>query len=66
MFWSSNSLGVYFNERIWSKQCVSCKSQRECKDDYKGNHMLTMNDMVGADAVGTWMIRRPSLIKVIS
>ena len=54
-FWSSNSLGVYFNVREFGQSNVyHANLKGNVKKITKGNHMLTMNDMVGADAVGTW------------
>ena len=54
-FWSSNSLGVYFNVREFGQSNVyHANLKGNVKKITKGNHMLSMNDMVGADAVGTW------------
>ena len=54
-FWSSNSLGVYFNVREFGQSNVyHANLKGNVKKITKGNHMLTMNDMVGTDAVGTW------------
>ena len=51
-FWSSNSLGVYFNVREFGQSNVyHANLKGNVKKITKGNHMLTMNDMVGLSLI---------------
>ena len=53
--WGKNSSGVYFNVREFG-QCnvYHADIKGKVKKITNGNHMLTMNDLVGSDAVATW------------
>ena len=53
--WASNNSGVYFNVREFGQSNVYFADLRgKVKKITKGNHMLTMNDLVGKNAVATW------------
>ena len=53
--WASNSFGVYFNVREFGQSNVyHADLKGKVKKVTKGNHMLTMNDLVGTNAVATW------------
>ncbi|MAS31220.1 MAG: peptidase S9 [Flavobacteriaceae bacterium] len=54
-FWSSNSSGVYFNVREYGQSNVYYADLRgKLKKITNGNHMLSMNDLVGNNTVATW------------
>ncbi len=54
-FWSDNSLGVYFNVREFGQSNVYYTNlSGKITKVSQGNHMLTMNDLVGNNAVATW------------
>ena len=53
--WGKNSSGVYFNVREFGQSNVyHADTKGKVKKITNGNHMLTMNDLVGSDAVATW------------
>ena len=53
--WGKNSSGVYFNVREFGQSNVyHADIKGKVKKITNGNHMLTMNDLVGSDAVATW------------
>ena len=53
--WASNNSGVYFNVREFGQSNVYFADLRgKIKKITNGNHMLTMNDLVGKNAVATW------------
>ena len=53
--WGKNSSGVYFNVREFGQSNVyHADIKGKVKKITNGNHMLTINDLVGADAVATW------------
>ena len=53
--WASNNSGVYFNVREFGESNVYFADLRgKVKKITNGNHMLTMNDLVGKNAVATW------------
>ena len=53
--WASNNSGVYFNVREFGQSNVYFADLRgKVKKITNGNHMLTMNDLVGKNAVATW------------
>ena len=53
--WASNNSGVYFNIREFGQCNVYFADLRgKVKKITNGNHMLTMNDLVGKNAVATW------------
>ena len=53
--WASNNSGVFFNVREFGQSNVYYASVNgEINKVTSGNHMLTMNDLVGNDAVATW------------
>ena len=53
--WASNSSGVYFNVREFGQSNVYYSDLKgKVKKVTKGNHMLTINDLVGKNAVATW------------
>ena len=53
--WASNNSGVYFNVRQFGQSNVYFTDLRgKVKKVTNGNHMLTMNDLVGKNAVATW------------
>ena len=54
-FWSENSSGVYFNVREFGQSNVYYANlSGQISKVSQGNHMLTMNDLVGNNAVATW------------
>ena len=53
--WGKNSSGVYFNVREFGQSNVyHADIKGKVKKITNGNHMLTINDLVGSDAVATW------------
>ena len=53
--WANNNSGVYFNVRQFGQSNVYFTDLRgKVKKVTNGNHMLTMNDLVGKNAVATW------------
>ena len=53
--WASNNSGVYFNVREFGRSNVYFADLRgKVNKITNGNHMLTMNDLVGKNAVATW------------
>ena len=53
--WAGNNSGVFFNVREFGQSNVYYTSiNGEVKKVTSGNHILTMNDLVGNDAVATW------------
>ena len=53
--WGKNSSGVYFNVREFGQSNVyHADVKGKVKKITNGNHMLTMNDLVGSNAVATW------------
>ena len=53
--WGKNSSGVYFNVREFGQSNVyHADIKGKVKKITNGNHMLTMNDLVGSNAVATW------------
>ena len=53
--WASNNSGVYFNVREFGQSNVYFADLRgKVNKITNGNHMLTMNDLVGKNAVATW------------
>ena len=53
--WAGNNSGVFFNVREFGESNVYYTSiNGEVKKVTSGNHILTMNDLVGNDAVATW------------
>ena len=54
-FWASNSSGVFFNVREFGQSNVyHADLKGKIKKVTNGNHMLTMNDLVGKKAIATW------------
>ena len=53
--WASNNSGVYFNVREFGQSNVYYSDLKgKLKKVTNGNHMLTINDLVGKYAVATW------------
>ena len=53
--WASNNSGVYFNVREFGQSNVYYSDLKgKIKKVTNGNHMLTINDLVGKYAVATW------------
>ena len=53
--WAGNNSGVFFNVREFGQSNVYYTSiNGEVQKVTSGNHMLTMNDLVGNDAIATW------------
>ena len=53
--WGKNSSAVYFNVREFGQSNIYRADMKgRVKKITNGNHMLTMNDLVGSNAVATW------------
>ena len=53
--WGKNSSAVYFNVREFGQSNVyKADMKGRVKKITSGNHMLTMNDLAGSNAVATW------------